>query len=586
MGAYMPDQQIKTERSYLMVIFGLPFFLVGVGFLFWSILPTLYDVWRMQEWLPVDGKLLHADLVTSHSDGSTTYRAEARYTYDVLGRQFWHDRIAINSGADNIGDFQEKLGRQLQALQRRSETVVVYYNPADPQDAVLNRDARWGLLGFKLIFVLLFGGVGAGIVYWGLRGKRIIHTPEAKEKPWLSRPEWHDGRIRSGAKGGMYGIWGFATFWNLISLPAAFQFMDVWYKEGWIALVILLFPLVGAGLIYWAIKLTREWARFGTTPLTMDPFPGAIGGDVGGVIELNEPFRPGMACRVTLSNILSYVSGSGKNRSRGEDVKWQDEGYARALPQAQGTALQFRFKVPPGLDETEEASNRYHFWRLNVELELDGVDLDRSFEIPVYNTAESSRQIDFLSPAEQPDGLPRMTAESLLPITQQGNSRQLYYRILRKPGRSITMLVFGSVFAVIGVFLWGEAASEGFMLYLMSTVFSLVGVGIVLMSVYSAFNSLKVILDGHNIITTRSLFGIPVSHHEFHYADVLAVRSRQGMKSNSGNRHTIEYRIEAKLPGKQITLAEQLDSASKADRVVEYFENELLRAGPTFELGE
>jgi len=568
-----------------MMLFGLPFFLAGVGFLFWSVIPALYDGWRMQSWLSVNGALTHADLVVSHSDDSTTYRADARYSYNVLGRQFSHDRVAIHDGGDNIGKFQQDLGRQLESMHRRHQSVTVFYNPADPSDAVLNREFRWGLLAFKSIFILIFGGVGAGIVYWGFRGKKTIETQGAADyKPWLSRPEWQGGIIRSGAKGGMYAIWGFASVWNLISMPAAFQFTTVWHEEGPVALLILLFPLVGIGLIAWAIKLTREWKRFGVTPLTMDPFPGSIGGDVGGEIQLNEPWQSGMLCKVTLSNILSYVSGSGKNRSRREDVKWQDDGYARVIPKARGTALQFRFSVPPGQTETEEASSRYHFWRLNVALDLDGVDLDRSFEIPVYNTAEGSRRIDMDSSTEQPDGVPRITAETLLPLTRNGNSKTLFYPVLRKPGRSLGLLAFGGIFAGVGFFLWGEAAKEGFMLYLMATVFSLVGWGIVTGAVYSAFNSLYVSMDGHNIVSTRSLFGLPVSHHEYRYADVLAVESKQGMKSSSGNKHTIEYSIEAKLPGKKITLAEHLDSSSKKDRVIEFFENEFLQSGVTFEI--
>ena len=132
----MRNQRIKTKRSYLLALFGLPFFLVGVGFLFWSVIPTFYDAWRMQSWPLVEGELLHAKLSVSHSDDSVTYGAEARYAYNILGRDFEHDRVAINSGNDNIGDFQESLGRKLEALKHQGQPVTVYYNPADPQQAV------------------------------------------------------------------------------------------------------------------------------------------------------------------------------------------------------------------------------------------------------------------------------------------------------------------------------------------------------------------------------------------------------------------------------------------------------------------
>ena len=46
--------------------------------------------------------------------------------------------------------------------------------------------------------------------------------------------------------------------------------------------------LVGAGR-------TPEWRRFGAAPALLDPFPGAIGGNVGGVIDVNFPYATGEA---------------------------------------------------------------------------------------------------------------------------------------------------------------------------------------------------------------------------------------------------------------------------------------------------
>ena len=566
------------------MLFGLPFFLVGAGFLLWSVIPTLYDGWRMQSWATVYGQLTHADLSVNHSDDSTTYSVDARYHYTISGREFSHDRVAINSGGDNIGNFQQDLGRRLEYLHANHQPVTVFYNPADPADAVLNRDIRWGLLGFKMIFVLVFGGVGAGMMVWGVRGKRRIKVDDPDATPWLTRPEWQGGVIKSQAKGGMIAIWVFASIWNLISAPLAFQITDLWHEEGPVALIALLFPLVGLGLLFWAIKLTMEWRRFGVTPLTMDPYPGSINGDVGGEVRVNIPYRPDMVCKVTLSNIYSYVSGSGKNRSRNERVEWQDEGYARILRYAHGIGLQFRFEVPDHLTESQESADRYYLWRLNVELEVEGTDLDRSFEIPVYKTGDRSRSIKINSVTERPAGVPELKATDLLPLTTRGNLMEIYYPVLRKPGRSLALLLFGGIFAGVGMFLWTEAAREGFMLYMMSLVFSLVGWAIVATAIWSAFNSLRVTMDGRTLSSTRSLLGIKLSNHQFEYTDVLGIEAKEGMKSQSGNKHSMEYSILARIPGKKIILAEHLDSASKKNKVMEFFEQRLLGSGSRFEI--
>ena len=573
---------MKTERSGCLMLFGLPFFLVGIGFLFWSVIPTVYDSWRVQSWPAVSGQLIQADLTTNHSSDSTTHEARARYRYHISGREYIHDRVAINEGGDNIGDFQQQLGRKLENLYHSHQPVTVFYNPTDPQDAVINRDIRWGLLGFKMIFVLVFGGVGAGLVFWGARGKKTIEVADVASTPWLTRPEWHSGVIRSDARSGMIGIWIFTVIWNLISAPVAFQFIDIWKEEGAVALLALLFPGIGMGLVFWAIKLTREWQRFGITPLQMDPFPGSIGGDVGGEINVGIPYQSGMVCKLTLSNIYSYVTGSGKNRSRSERVEWQDDGYAKIIPRQGGIGLQFRFEVPDGLNESQEHSTRYYFWRLHVELEMPGTDLDRSFEIPVYKTGKLASRIRVNSSKDQPAGVAPLKATDLLPLTTRGNSTVLSYPMLRKPGHSLGLLVFGSIFAGVGVFLWSQAAREGMMLYFMSLVFGLVGGAIVLGAIWSAFNALSVTLDGRTVTSIRTLFGIPVSNYRYEYSDVISIEADEGMKSRSGNKHKIEYSVIARVPGGKITLAEHLDSASKKNLAVDYFAEEVLGSGSRF----
>jgi hypothetical protein len=76
--------------------------------------------------------------------------------------------VSISGSADNIGDYQQRLGRRLANAHERNETVTVYVNAADPADSIIDRELRWGLLGFKSIFVLVFGGIGSGLLIYAL----------------------------------------------------------------------------------------------------------------------------------------------------------------------------------------------------------------------------------------------------------------------------------------------------------------------------------------------------------------------------------------------------------------------------------
>ncbi|MCO5357607.1 DUF3592 domain-containing protein [Acidovorax kalamii] len=163
-----------------MGLFALPFAAVGVGMLLLSVLPTLYDWSRMQFWQPVNATLLAASLNSSRSSKSTSYHVTARYRYEVAGRAYEGERVAISGGGDNVGDFQEALGERLEQALRAGQPVQVWVNPSHPADAVIDRSLRPGLLAFKMVFVVLFGGVGVGLLVFVLRGGKPLNQQASK----------------------------------------------------------------------------------------------------------------------------------------------------------------------------------------------------------------------------------------------------------------------------------------------------------------------------------------------------------------------------------------------------------------------
>ena len=315
-------------------LFALPFFGVGVWML-WSIGSTFHDAWRMQDWEPVPAQLITAGYETHSGDDSDSYEAYARYAYQHSGQAYNGDRVALSGGADNIGDYQTDLGNRLSGLRARGEPVTVWVNPQAPWESVIDRRIRWGLVGFKSIFLFVFGGIGLGLLIytWMAPKEKDASLMHYQDAPWLLNDAWQTPEIRSGSRAAMWGAWIFAAFWNAISSVAPFMaYKEVVENQNYLALVALLFPLVGVGLLTWAVRRTLEWRRFGPAPVTLDPFPGSIGGHVGGTIDLNLPYDSTAKFRATLTNLYSYVSGSGKNRSRKEEAKWQDELVAHAAP--------------------------------------------------------------------------------------------------------------------------------------------------------------------------------------------------------------------------------------------------------------
>lgn len=570
--------KVKTERSIGLIIFGLIFFAFGFGFFTFTAIPNIYDGLKMQSWLSTQATLTAGDLKSNYSDNTRTYQAVGKYNYSVNGQVYYNDRISLSDGYDNVGKFQQRLGTELIRHYKSNRPITIWYNPKNPSDSIVNRDIRWALVGFKFIFVLIFGGVGLAILVFAFKGKKINTSAEVKLSPWLARPEWENGSIKSDAKLGMYAIWGITLFWNLISFPAAIgATLEAFEKQNYVALVALLFPIVGLGLLYWAIKKTKEWKRFGVTPLTMDPYPGSINGHVGGHVQVNMQYDPTLNYKVTLNCIHSYMSGSGKNRSRNESVKWQDEGYAKVKPAAQNIFLEFCFDVPDNLPASEESSESYHLWRLNLESEMDGIDLNRSFEIPVYNTQQHQTHSNFDSAEYHPAGVDKLAIQNLIPLKDKSSITDIYYPMFRKPARSLAMTLFGGIFFGVGIFLWQQAAKEGAMLYFMSSIFSLIGGGIMLGGIYSAFNSLHIKLDGIELHYKRKFLMFSLKNISIAYSEISDVDAKISSSSNVGKKHKVEYKIYACVNRDKLTLAEHIDSASKKDFVVDYFKKKILK---------
>ena len=136
------------KGKVFLIIFALPFFGVGVWMLY-SVSSNMIDAWRMQGWEVAEAALSQGGYETHSGDDSDTYKAYARYSYQFRGSAYTNNRVSIAGGADNVGDYQATLGRRLGTALSRGDSIEIYVNPDDPQDSVIDRKLRWGMVGFK-----------------------------------------------------------------------------------------------------------------------------------------------------------------------------------------------------------------------------------------------------------------------------------------------------------------------------------------------------------------------------------------------------------------------------------------------------
>ena len=214
-------------------------------------------------------------------------------------------------------------------------------------------------------------------------------------EPWLARPDWASGRIRCSSRKGMIGGWVFAGFWNLVTAPTMFFLPEeVLEKGNNLALLGLVFPLVGVGLLIAAARTTLRWRRYGTSVLEMTRVPGVMGGRLEGRIQTGLRHGTAAAVRLSLTCVNRIRRGSGSDRSTQERILWQEEsgvapGSLGAGPS--GATIPVSFVIPfdcRATDHTQHGDTIH--WLLGARADLPGVDFEARFEVPVFRTVQSS----------------------------------------------------------------------------------------------------------------------------------------------------------------------------------------------------
>ena len=382
-----------------LALFALPF--AGVGtFMLWLSVSTIQRSRAASSWPEVPCQILSSSLKSNSSSDSTTYRCVARYAYEYSGKTYESERVSFSKGSDNIGSFHQDCLKTIRQ-RKRDGTSVCFVNPAEPWEAVLFPQVRWGMVGFYMIFVLTFGGVGYGLLIFGVFGIRLQKKEDASrhdnpEQPWLWRSEWQSGTIKSSDKKGLIATFCFMLFWNVISFPIGILALtEGFLKDGQKgALVALLFPLVGAFLIVWVLYAFLRYRKYGGTSLELAATPGVIGGKLAGIIHVPVHIVPEDGFSVRVACIHRYTTGSGKNRSTREDVKWEDRRTFSSELLATDytrTALPVLFAIPFDAEESEvEAGADGIHWRVEAEAETRGIDFKTTFTVPVFRTEESS----------------------------------------------------------------------------------------------------------------------------------------------------------------------------------------------------
>lgn len=388
----------KTGSGFgCLTIFGLCFLIPGLLIGFFA-LKNLYSNLQANTWEPVQATILSSNLKVSRGDDSTTYKALGTFSYSYAGKEYTSDMLYFGGGSDNVGSFHQDLVRDLSNAQSTGKTLQAWVNPDKPSQAVLIKDIRWGMFGFMMIFPLIFGGVGAGIIYAGFRAKKqskIESTLQSHypNEPWMWKEDWQSYTIKSSNKTLLWFSTIFAAFWCVMSTPILFIIPgEILSKKNYLALIALVFPLVGIGLATWAIRNYLQWKKFGDSELTLSDMPARLGRVLRAQLHIPAELTNQDECTVFIECIHKYTSGTGKNRSTHEKILWQDQQRLKVnMANLDGHTLPIEFKLPKDMPVSDWSnSSSEYFWRVRASAILPGVDYSSSFIIPVFAIDQSN----------------------------------------------------------------------------------------------------------------------------------------------------------------------------------------------------
>lgn len=438
--------------------------------------------------------------------------------------------------------------------------------------AVQRAAARnWTEALFLGLFGLTFGGVGFGGIAAALVGRRKLKEQAALEaahpaSPWLWRPDWASGRILDSSRATMFTAWVFAAFWNLISFPTGFLGVRAAIQEGKpAALLALLFPLVGIGLVVWAMRATLRYRKYGVSRLELSTIPGVIGRTLTGMVRAPARMQPAGGFQVRLSCVRRVTTRSGKNSSTSESILWQDErlvpGEASRTAAAMETHIPVAFRLPADAVACDDSNaNNRVLWRLQLSGEVPGVDYAAQFEVPVFRTPASAQPLSVEEERITQDPLAGATyqqpADSRIVVTSNRRGTEIAFPAARNPGAATSVTFFLMIWLIgIGLQLYFRAP------LVFPIVTGLVGV-LILISVLDLWLGVSRVVVDAGTLAWATGYLVPGRERTIHKSDIADVVTTIGMQAGTTVYHDVAV---VRKNGKKIKVGRSVRDKREAE---------------------
>jgi hypothetical protein len=342
-------------------LFGSIFIFAGLAVGVFLYFPAILDWWQVRSWEEVPCRIESADVRVAHGEDSTTYEAQASYSYQHGGQSFRGERVGLMGGSDNFGDFQQRRADELRTARDEKRTMRCFVNPQNPAESVLFPDLRWGLLLLMSLFPTLFPLAGGFVAFGGIAMAReaagvIARQRKMPDAPWKWKSEWADDAITA-SRDGVLALLALAGWILLVQSPlAAAVIVSGSLAESLMALfaflpsAIAFFPLRA---VLRRLRLRRILGKVSLVPQAWPLRPGEV---LEGRLRFSRVLSPMLPLAVRVRAVRKVTRGSGKNSSTSEETLWEHTETlhaAEAQRDDRGCAVPLRIELTPDAPGTD-----------------------------------------------------------------------------------------------------------------------------------------------------------------------------------------------------------------------------------------
>jgi len=183
----MGIKPLSGIEKCLASIVGVVFSVAAVA-LVWILTAMFANHYAARSWVAVPAEIDSADIKNSRSSGATISqtisKVKAAYRYRFNGSEYTGSRVDFSFGGDNFGDARR--ARQMRNL--HGDSPMVFVNPANPGESVLDRSLPIEQVNFAVIFLFFPCGLGTCMLFgWSsvLLAKAGIQWPTRFATPGL-----------------------------------------------------------------------------------------------------------------------------------------------------------------------------------------------------------------------------------------------------------------------------------------------------------------------------------------------------------------------------------------------------------------